>query len=41
MSTIVDIDTGRKRTFAGVWAQIVAMKDGLLGSLISKSKAAP
>jgi membrane fusion protein, multidrug efflux system len=41
MSTIVDIDTGRKRTLAGIWAQMVAMKDDLLGSLISKSKAAP
>jgi membrane fusion protein, multidrug efflux system len=40
MSTIVDIDTGRKRTLAGVWADIVAMKDDLLGSLITKSKAA-
>jgi membrane fusion protein (multidrug efflux system) len=40
MSTIVDIDTGRKRTLAGVWADIVAMKDDLLGSLITRSKAA-
>jgi membrane fusion protein, multidrug efflux system len=39
MSTIVDIDTGRKRTLASVWAGVVAMKDDLLGSLISKPKA--
>jgi len=41
MSTVVDIDTGRQRTMAGVWAEIVAMKDDLFGSLISKSKASP
>jgi membrane fusion protein (multidrug efflux system) len=40
MSTVVDIDTGRQRTLAGVWSQLVAAKDGLLGSLISKTKAA-
>jgi membrane fusion protein (multidrug efflux system) len=40
MSTIVDIDTGRKRTLASVWADIVAMKDDLLGSLITTPKAA-
>jgi membrane fusion protein (multidrug efflux system) len=41
MSTVVDIDTGRQRTLAGIWADVVAMKDGILGSLISQSKAAP
>jgi membrane fusion protein (multidrug efflux system) len=40
MSTVIDIDTGRQRTLAGVWSEIVAAKDGLLGSLISKTKAA-
>jgi len=41
MSTVIDIDTGRQRTLAGAFADIVAIKDGLLGGLISKSKAAP
>ncbi len=41
MSTVVDIDTDRQHTLAGVWADVVAMKDGVLAALISKSKAAP
>ena len=41
MSTVIDIDTGRQRTLSGVWADVVAIKDDLLGSLVSKSKAAP
>jgi membrane fusion protein (multidrug efflux system) len=41
MSTVVDIDTGRQRTLAGIWKDVVAMKDDLLGALVSKSKAAP
>ena len=41
MSTVVDIDTGRQRSLAGIWKDVVAMKDGLLDTLISKSKAAP
>jgi membrane fusion protein (multidrug efflux system) len=41
MSTVIDVDTGRQRTLAGLWAEVVAAKDELLGSLMSKSKAAP